>query len=221
MAIKVKQSTIDEIKKMGMTKALAAAKTRRTPEYQEAVKRMYGAKRLAKATAGAKTTQVMSGPIRSTIKSKARGTQATRKSVASVRNMSSKSTSKTKYDYRSGSAMLKSQQQANTKRVKAMSPADRKAYYTKQAKSAGKLVLGVASAVPLGAAGASAMAGSRIIGAGVKAGKVAAKTQAGRMAAKNKAARNLPPMKSRRQLSKSGAMKKYGKEVVAEYARKI
>jgi hypothetical protein len=204
MAIKVKQSTIDEIKKMGMTKALAAAKTRRTPEYQEAVKRMYGAKRLAKATAGAKTTQVMSGPIKSTIKSKARGTQATRKSVASVRNMSSKS-----------------QQQANTKRVKAMSPADRKAYYTKQAKSAGKLVLGVASAVPLGAAGASAMAGSRIIGAGVKAGKVAAKTQAGRMAAKNKAARNLPPMKSRRQLSKSGAMKKYGKEVAAEYARKI
>ncbi len=54
MAIKVKQSTIDEIKKMGMTKALAAAKTRRTPEYQEAIKRMYGAKRLAKATAGAK-----------------------------------------------------------------------------------------------------------------------------------------------------------------------
>ena len=45
MAIKVKQSTIDEIKKMGMTKALAAAKTRRTPEYQEAIKRMYGAKR--------------------------------------------------------------------------------------------------------------------------------------------------------------------------------
>ena len=86
MAIKVKQSTIDEIKKMGMTKALAAAKTRRTPEYQEAIKRMYGAKRLAKATAGAKTTRgssipvggvmgskrskVMSGPVTSTMKKK-------------------------------------------------------------------------------------------------------------------------------------------------------
>ena len=84
MAIKVKQSTIDEIKKMGMTKALAAAKTRRTPEYQEAVKRMYGAKRLAKATAGSKTTRgssipaggvmgskrskVMAGPVKSTLK---------------------------------------------------------------------------------------------------------------------------------------------------------
>jgi hypothetical protein len=84
MAIKVKQSTIDEIKKMGMTKALAAAKTRRTPEYQEAIKRMYGAKRLAKATAGSKTTRgssipaggvmgskrskVMAGPVKSTLK---------------------------------------------------------------------------------------------------------------------------------------------------------
>jgi len=84
MAIKVKQSTIDEIKKMGMTKALAAAKSRRTPEYQEAIKRMYGAKRLAKATAGAKSSagksipvggvmgskksKVMSGPVKSTLK---------------------------------------------------------------------------------------------------------------------------------------------------------
>jgi hypothetical protein len=84
MAIKVKQSTIDEIKKMGMTKALAAAKSRRTPEYQEAIKRMYGAKRLAKAIAGAKSSagksipaggvmgtkraQVMAGPVKSTLK---------------------------------------------------------------------------------------------------------------------------------------------------------
>jgi hypothetical protein len=80
--IKVKQSTIDEIKKMGMTKALSAAKTRRSAEYQEAVKRMYGAKRVAKATAGAsrstqpvggvmgtKRAQVMAGPVRSTKKS--------------------------------------------------------------------------------------------------------------------------------------------------------
>jgi hypothetical protein len=81
MAIKVKQSTINEIKKMGMTKALAAAKTRRSAEYQEAVKRMYGARRVSKATAGSgrstqpaggvmgtKRAQVMAGPVRSTMK---------------------------------------------------------------------------------------------------------------------------------------------------------
>lgn len=53
MAIKVKQSTIDEIKKMGMTKALASAKTRRSPEFQEALKRMYGQRRLDAAMKGA------------------------------------------------------------------------------------------------------------------------------------------------------------------------
>ena len=53
MAIKVKQSTIDEIKKMGMTKALASAKTRRSPEYQEALRRMYGERRLTAAVKGA------------------------------------------------------------------------------------------------------------------------------------------------------------------------
>jgi hypothetical protein len=53
MAIKVKQSTIDEIKKMGMTKALASAKTRRSPEFQEALRRMYGQRRLDAATKGA------------------------------------------------------------------------------------------------------------------------------------------------------------------------
>jgi hypothetical protein len=53
MAVKVKQSTIDEIKKMGMTKALAAAKTRRGAEYQEAIRRMYGQRRLDAAMKGA------------------------------------------------------------------------------------------------------------------------------------------------------------------------
>jgi hypothetical protein len=51
--IKVKQSTIDEIKKMGMTKALASAKTRRSPEYQEALRRMYGERRVKEAMKGA------------------------------------------------------------------------------------------------------------------------------------------------------------------------
>jgi len=55
MAIKVKQSTIDEIKKMGMTKALAAAKTRRIP---------------VGGVMGSKRSKVMSGPVTSTMKKK-------------------------------------------------------------------------------------------------------------------------------------------------------
>jgi len=101
MAIKVKQSTIDSIKKMGMTKALAAAKSSRNSEYQEAVKRMYGAKRVAKAIAGSKTTkslipaggvmgtkraQVMAGPVRSTmpVKKVAKKTATSRSSTGAV-----------------------------------------------------------------------------------------------------------------------------------------
>jgi hypothetical protein len=53
MAIKVKQSTIDDIKKKGMTKALASAKTNRSPEYQEALRRMYGERRVKEAMKGA------------------------------------------------------------------------------------------------------------------------------------------------------------------------
>lgn len=146
MAIKVKQSTIDEIKKMGMTKALAAAKTRRTPEYQEAIKRMYGAKRLAKATAGAKTTRgssipvggvmgskkskVMSGPITSTVKKK-----------VVKRNAAGK--------------VVKSQSWADlTPRQKVVATSKIKADRNKTSRTAGKIVGGLAA--PFGPVGAAA-----------------------------------------------------------------
>ena len=48
--IKVSQATIDKIKKVGMTKALAGAKSA-NPEMKEALTRMYGARRVAAATA--------------------------------------------------------------------------------------------------------------------------------------------------------------------------
>ena len=48
MAVKVSQATIDKIKKMGMTKALAGAKSA-NPEMREALTRMYGAKRVGAA----------------------------------------------------------------------------------------------------------------------------------------------------------------------------
>ena len=56
MAVKVSQATIDKIKKMGMTAALKKAPNA-SPEMKEALKRMYGAKRVA-AAGGAKSTPV-------------------------------------------------------------------------------------------------------------------------------------------------------------------
>lgn len=58
MAVKVSQATIDKIKAMGMTKALKGAGTA-SPEMKEALKRMYGAKRVA-AAGGAKSTPAKS-----------------------------------------------------------------------------------------------------------------------------------------------------------------
>jgi len=51
---KVSQTTIDSIKKMGMTAALKKAGTSKNPEYIEGIRRMYGAKRLAAAQGGVK-----------------------------------------------------------------------------------------------------------------------------------------------------------------------
>ena len=49
--MQVTQATIDKIKKMGMTKALASAKSG-NKEFREGLRRMYGAKRLEKALGG-------------------------------------------------------------------------------------------------------------------------------------------------------------------------
>lgn len=47
--IKVSQATIDKIKARGMTKSLKKAQTSTNAEYQEAIKRMYGARRASAA----------------------------------------------------------------------------------------------------------------------------------------------------------------------------
>jgi hypothetical protein len=52
--IRVSQATIDKIKKMGMTKALAGTKSA-NPEMKEALTRMYGARRVAAASTTAKS----------------------------------------------------------------------------------------------------------------------------------------------------------------------
>ena len=77
--IKVSQKTIDQIKKMGMTKALGSASSNKSAEFQEGLRRMYGEKRLTKAKGstarstqpvggvqGSKRAQVMTGPTRTT-----------------------------------------------------------------------------------------------------------------------------------------------------------
>jgi hypothetical protein len=56
MKQKVSQATIDKIKKMGMTKALKGA-SNANPEMKEALKRMYGARRVAAATSASKPMQ--------------------------------------------------------------------------------------------------------------------------------------------------------------------
>jgi hypothetical protein len=80
---KVKQSTIDAIKKTGMTKALGSITPaqRKNAAYMTGLKRMYGAARVNKALGtgnrsvpvggvmGTKRAQVMAGPVRSTKKS--------------------------------------------------------------------------------------------------------------------------------------------------------
>jgi hypothetical protein len=47
--IKVSQSTIDDIKKMGMTAALKGTNSNKSAEYKEGIKRMYGERRYAAA----------------------------------------------------------------------------------------------------------------------------------------------------------------------------
>jgi hypothetical protein len=58
-----------------------------------------------------------------------------------------KSNNKKNNDYRGGSALLKKQQAALNKKFKAMTPAQKKAYIAKQAKSVGKTAAQVASMV--------------------------------------------------------------------------
>ena len=49
--IKVSQATIDKIKKQGMTASLKSVSGSNSPEYREALRRMYGDARVGKATA--------------------------------------------------------------------------------------------------------------------------------------------------------------------------
>jgi hypothetical protein len=60
--IKVSQATIDKIKKQGMSASLKSASSNNSPEYREALRRMYGDARLAKATASEKKPSTKYSP---------------------------------------------------------------------------------------------------------------------------------------------------------------
>ena len=91
-AVKVSPSVINQIKTLGMTKALASAKSNRgNKAYITGLTRMYGANKVnaalgykaaagksipAGGVMGTKRAQVMAGPIKSTMKSAAKKTVA-------------------------------------------------------------------------------------------------------------------------------------------------
>jgi hypothetical protein len=66
--IKVSQKTIDQIKNLGMTKALAAGKTVRSAEFQEGLRRMYGSKKVDAARYSGKNKSVPVGGVMGTSK---------------------------------------------------------------------------------------------------------------------------------------------------------
>lgn len=86
---KVSQTTIDNIKKMGMTASLKKAASSKNPEYLEGIKRMYGANRLAAAK---KATASPAGRVSPRV-----AERAVKKSAPAA-----KSTTKTIYNPRTG-----------------------------------------------------------------------------------------------------------------------
>ena len=79
--IKVSQSTIDQIKKMGMDKALKSA-SNASPEMKEGLRRMYGEKRLAAAGGSAKAAAKSTAPGAISGKIKSSATSSKLKSSA-------------------------------------------------------------------------------------------------------------------------------------------
>jgi hypothetical protein len=108
---KVSQKTIDSIKAMGMTKALAGAK-KANRETREALVRMYGAKRVEKAMATPKAMPYGPGNV-----------PAYRPGGSSTTKPSTKSTTKKSNAYgqggsRTDSAVTKSSTKSSTKSTK-------------------------------------------------------------------------------------------------------
>jgi hypothetical protein len=195
--IKVSQKTIDQIKNLGMTKALKSADSMKgNATYMEGLRRMYGAARVNKAlgssTRPTSSADRMSKPnklVKTADRMTAKKVSPEAKTVKAFRA----NTGQRMTDYRQGAQMLRTQQESLNKRVKAMAPAERRAYYGTQAKKAAGFAAGVGASVVGGAGIASVAAGSKIIGAATKAASAASKSKKGVAAAKAAAAKNVPP----------------------------
>jgi hypothetical protein len=186
--IKVSQKTIDQIKNLGMTKALKSADSMKgNATYMEGLRRMYGAARVNKALGS--STRPSNKLVKTADRMTAKKVSPEAKTVKAFRA----NTGQRMTDYRQGAQMLRTQQESLNKRVKAMAPAERRAYYGTQAKKAAGFAAGVGASVVGGAGIASVAAGSKIIGGAVKAAQVASKSKKGVAAAKAAAAKNVPP----------------------------
>jgi len=199
--IKVSQKTIDQIKNLGMTKALKSADSMKgNATYMEGLRRMYGAARVNKALGSstrpsnklARTADRMSKPNK-LVKTADRMTAKKVSPEAKTVKAFNSNAGQRMTDYRQGAQMLRTQQESLNKRVKAMAPAERRAYYGTQAKKAAGFAAGVGASVVGGAGIASVAAGSKIIGAATKAASAASKSKKGVAAAKAAAAKNVPP----------------------------
>ena len=92
--IKVSQATIDNIKKMGMTKALAGA-SKANPEMKEALTRMYGARRVLAAGGSSKPVATSADAARSGAMKKAAPAKA--KSADAARSAATSKAAPAKY----------------------------------------------------------------------------------------------------------------------------
>ena len=93
--IKVSQSTIDQIKKMGMEKALKSA-ANASPEMKEGLRRMYGEKRLAAAGGATKAAAKSTAPgaISGKMKSSATSTKSKSSAPSAISGKKVSTTSK-------------------------------------------------------------------------------------------------------------------------------
>jgi len=166
---KVSQTTIDNIKKMGMTASLKKAGSSKNPEYIEGIRRMYGAKRLAAA-------QGSSTPSQGTNRMSPRVAERS-KTVVNKPSARAAESKTSKYGAYANSKATPQQMEQGRLRAKAsgieMNTSAKGLRTANKAILIGATSLGAAGAVKGAAAGARAVANSRTV-----------QSATGRMAAK-------------------------------------
>jgi hypothetical protein len=166
---KVSQTTIDNIKKMGMTASLKKAASSKNPEYIEGIRRMYGAKRLAAA-------QGSSTPSQGTNRMSPRVAERS-KTVVNKPSARAAESKTSKYGAYANSKATPQQLEQGRLRAKAsgieMNTSAKGLRTANKAILIGATSLGAAGAVKGAAAGARALKGSRAVQSA--SGRVAAK----------------------------------------------